>query len=806
MKAMRTIHNISMRLLKNIWPRSLLGLMLLSTSLWLAPLAQASTLFGEILRASDTSPQNAYGFSVSVSGDTAAIGAWFGDGAVYIMQLDPDTGAWRETQKIETPEIAAGKANFGFSIWLDGDQLVVGAPNILLSSPGAVAGFAFFYQRDAADGTWRLVKEIEGEAAGPGDFPPQGLGREVAVDQGLAAISRSDDGNEVVLTYELDPLSGAWVQNDTLAFDVQESWDIGNDSTNITAITLDNKRLAVGVKTTDSNDISKFVIQLFDYNNELGAWVESGRLDEFASLPAGDNFRGLVLDDHRLVVTGSEGEGPSLFLYDTETAQWSRDVNFSNDVNAAGLADILTFDLEGSRLVLEGESGGAIVYERNAATGRWAETLQLSTALLGTDPPTVTSVDLEGDHILVGVPYIDGFTGAVLAYRLDDLDSDGVFAADDNCPDDFNPTQDNFDSDLLGDVCDLDDDNDGVKDNNDGFPLDPDRQDTPVNTGAGEAPGAPHPVWPFGSAIALESDFRWSAVPNATYYVIEVRHNDSIRAYEPTIMASTACLASQCWYIKSDAVLNGANRWRLRAGNDAGVSEWSPWVDFFVGQPVGGGIPFNDPAFAEIPALPDPQLPFGNSSNAVTDYVWSPVPGALQYAIEVRHEGSIRAYEPSIPAAEACLSSQCSYTKSDAALVGANRWRVRAINDIGPSEWSDWVNFGVSRVADDPSAPSGAFIPGAPAPAWPVNQTGNQLVDYRWSEVTGATMYAIEIQHMEIIRGYDDNLLAAEICTGDGCIYGKPDAARPGENRWRVRAGNSNGFSVWSEWQFFTIQ
>lgn len=786
--------------------QSLVALMLWSATLWLAPHVHATTLLGEVFRASDSSPRNAYGYSISISGDTAAIGAWFGEGAVYILELDPDSGAWLETDKIETPDIAAGEANFGFSVALDGDQLVVGAPNILLSSPGAVAGFAFIYQRNASDSTWQLVNSVEGQAAGPDDFPPQGLGREVVVDQGLAAISRDDGGTEVLLTYAQDQLTGDWVQTEILSFDETNSNVVDIVGTDVSALSLDDERLAVGVETEDSNGLSGFEILLFDYNRELGGWIESNRLDESSGLSDVGIYRGLAMDDNQLLVARDEGETPLLFLYDLETDQWSRDDNFSSDFLSVTSTRGFVLDIEGSRVVLEDANAGAVVYERNAETGRWVETLQLSTALVGEETPTVTIVDLEGDHILMGVPYIDDFTGAVVAYRLDDLDSDGVIAVDDNCPADFNPTQENFDGDLLGDICDADDDNDGVDDNNDGFPLDPDRADAPAHPESGEAPMAPQPAWPIGNGILLETDFRWPAVSSATYYVIEVQHNGSIRAYEPNVSASTACINNQCLYIKSDAARNGANRWRLRAGNDAGVSQWSPWVDFFVGRPIGsGGDTDNLAAFDEIPSVPSPQLPFGNSSLSVTEYVWSAVPGVIDYAIEVQHDRLIRAYEPFIAASEVCSSGQCAYTKSDAALIGTNRWRVRATNAVGSSDWSDWVDFGVSRAADDPTAPSDTFIPATPVPDSPVDEVSVQVVDYRWSEVTGATFYAVEVQNMGSIRGYTSNLLSSEACSTAGCIYSKPDAALQGENRWRVRSGNSNGFSAWSDWQLFEI-
>ena len=55
-----------------------------------------------------------------------------------------------------------------------------------------------------------------------------------------------------------------------------------------------------------------------------------------------------------------------------------------------------------------------------------------------------------------------------------DTDDDTVGNFSDNCPFNRNSAQSDFDGDLLGDVCDLDDDGDGVLDFNDAMPLDPD--------------------------------------------------------------------------------------------------------------------------------------------------------------------------------------------------------------------------------------------------------------------------------------------------------------------------------------------
>jgi hypothetical protein len=53
---------------------------------------------------------------------------------------------------------------------------------------------------------------------------------------------------------------------------------------------------------------------------------------------------------------------------------------------------------------------------------------------------------------------------ASTTWTLPDADGDGVPDAQDNCPNDANPLQENNDGDSEGDVCDNDDDNDGLTD------------------------------------------------------------------------------------------------------------------------------------------------------------------------------------------------------------------------------------------------------------------------------------------------------------------------------------------------------
>ena len=65
--------------------------------------------------------------------------------------------------------------------------------------------------------------------------------------------------------------------------------------------------------------------------------------------------------------------------------------------------------------------------------------------------------------------YVEPFLslGTHFAFFESDNDLDGVSFTNDNCPSVYNPEQVDYDSDFIGDMCDLDDDNDGINDTDD---------------------------------------------------------------------------------------------------------------------------------------------------------------------------------------------------------------------------------------------------------------------------------------------------------------------------------------------------
>ncbi|MCH7719169.1 MAG: hypothetical protein IIB21_06830 [Chloroflexi bacterium] len=119
--------------------------------------------WGEVkkLTASDAQLDDLFGCSVAVSGDTAVVGA---QGAAYVFQRNEgDTDNWGEVMKL-TASDAQDLEFFGRRVAVSGDTAVVGA---LGQNTGLFAGAAYVFQRDQGGaGNWGEVTKLTGSDAG----------------------------------------------------------------------------------------------------------------------------------------------------------------------------------------------------------------------------------------------------------------------------------------------------------------------------------------------------------------------------------------------------------------------------------------------------------------------------------------------------------------------------------------------------------------------------------------------------------------------------------------------------------------
>lgn len=113
-----------------------------------------------------------FGINVSISGDTIGVGAMFATGtggviagAVFLFERDQGgAGSWGETQKVFSSDVQVGMA-FGRSVSLSGDTLAVGCPYGYYNGMRTGTGYVF----DRVGGVWGETAKLVGSATGAED-------------------------------------------------------------------------------------------------------------------------------------------------------------------------------------------------------------------------------------------------------------------------------------------------------------------------------------------------------------------------------------------------------------------------------------------------------------------------------------------------------------------------------------------------------------------------------------------------------------------------------------------------------------
>ena len=161
------------------------------------------------LTASDASGGAGFGSAVDVDGDRIVVGTRFDDenqegdvDTAYVFEPD-GSGGWAET-KLTSP-IGDPLAEFGASVGVSGDRLVIGSP--LDREHGFESGAIWIAEQDESG--WILTKVTASDAAAYDWF-----GREVAIfgDRVVAGRWNDDFGPGSVYLYEPDA-AGRWAES-----------------------------------------------------------------------------------------------------------------------------------------------------------------------------------------------------------------------------------------------------------------------------------------------------------------------------------------------------------------------------------------------------------------------------------------------------------------------------------------------------------------------------------------------------------------------------------------------------------------
>jgi hypothetical protein len=263
------------------------------------------------LTASDGQAFDFFGTSVSISGDTALIGAPEApagmsdeEGAAYIFVKNG--GGWSQ-QQILTASDGLGETEFGTSVSISGDSALVGAPT---ASVGLGAAYVFV----SNGGAWSQQQKLSASDGQLGDK----FGSAVSISGDTALIGAVDAtvGGELFqgTAYVFANNSGAWSQQQKLTASDGQAFDEFGSTVSISGNT-------VLVGTVDANF---FLGAAYVFVNNGGSWSQQQELTASDGFE-GDEFGSSVAISGNTALVGAPGAfaGGATYVFVGNSGVWS---------------------------------------------------------------------------------------------------------------------------------------------------------------------------------------------------------------------------------------------------------------------------------------------------------------------------------------------------------------------------------------------------------------------------------------------------------------------------------------------------
>ena len=311
------------------------------------------------LTASDGYTHQNFGRSVSIDGDYAIVGAT-GDnstpGAAYVFKRIG--GGWSQLAKLTASDGAVGD-NFGWSVSIDGDRAVVGA-HFDDNENGADAGSAYCYE--GPGGGWADMTEMF-KVRAPDGIGSDQLGFSVSISGDYiiagasfqdAVIYQPDCGAAYV--FNRDPDTGIWAYQDKLTASDASAGDALGYS-----VAIDGNYAIVGAIGDDEPGGQEGSAYVFKRSGT--SWTEQARLLASDKAP-NDRFGWTVgiSGDYAVIGAPFKDANGVGYIFRRSGTTWTELVRLSG-------SDGVASDMFGTSVAIDSDAGWAIAGASNKNTG-----------------------------------------------------------------------------------------------------------------------------------------------------------------------------------------------------------------------------------------------------------------------------------------------------------------------------------------------------------------------------------------------------------------------------------------------------
>jgi FG-GAP repeat/IPTL-CTERM motif len=350
--------------------------------------------FNEIIKsvASDRAASDYFGYSVSISGNYAIVGAYWEDedengantassaGSAYIFKLSGET--WSEVDKIVASDRAASDF-FGVSVAIDGDYAIVGATSEDEDENGANtasgAGSAYIFKRDSGADTWTEVDKIVASDRATNDS----FGYSISIDGDYIIVSsfgEDEDENGAntasyagsAYIFKRDSGTDTWTEVDKIVASDRAASDFFGISS---AISGDYIVVGARGESEDENGANTLTdagsAYLFKRDTGADTWTEVDKIVT-SDRAASDYFGYSVAISGDYAIVGAIQE--------------------SEDENGANTASY---------------AGSAYIFKRDSGTDTWTEVDKIVASDRAASDIFGKSVAISGDYAIVGAYWED---------------------------------------------------------------------------------------------------------------------------------------------------------------------------------------------------------------------------------------------------------------------------------------------------------------------------------------------------------------------------------------------------------------
>ncbi len=377
-------------------------------------MANIDPITAQRILAGDNANGDRFGYSVSIDGDTAVIGAPFknlipvaGYGAVYVFTRSG--GVWSQSQKIiySGDSHFVGDDRFGWSVSLLGDVLVVGDPYD--DDNGVNSGSAYVFTR--SNGSWSYSAELpisDGVAYA-------GFGHSVSISGStvvVGAYADDDKGGYSGSAYIFERSGANWpLQQKITASDGAQYDNFGY------SVVVSGDTAAIGAPSDDDGNTNAGSVYIFTRSGTI--WSQQTKLSRLDPLGP-RNFGKSVSLSGNTVITGANGSGAgAAYVFTGGGAVWAQQAKLIASDAVSGDNFGLSVSIDGDIALVgsykdDSSTGAAYIYTRSGTT--WSQQSKLVPINTpGYSPYFGCAVSLSGEDAVVGA-YGDAGTGAVYCY------------------------------------------------------------------------------------------------------------------------------------------------------------------------------------------------------------------------------------------------------------------------------------------------------------------------------------------------------------------------------------------------------